>query len=736
LSRRPNSELDLDTRLLSEFVYALNIARRQIRAYPAGHQIIDAALSRLVTLLPRLLEFRPELTIGIARDVLLVDDQTLNEKDPVYRDFAASLFQAGIAALTIRKTAEAAEFLEFFTTLWERNGQSPVGEEASRQAFFESEGIGALSIDYAAFTATETEAVHAPQLSLLEDESTVLWKSFVKGLVADTLDGDGAPFSAEGQIEPELLAEILNTRGKVQGEKFMRNYEQAITSFLQESDREQMHGQAYRETIGRLGVLVGKLKPELRRRFLNSTLKTCADHPENATELLAHLPQTTLLEALEQVNAEHLEIPQTLLDVLGMLARKGSEAVGASRISGIEGRSAAETTRLLGELFADDHSEAFVSEDYRRALAVLAQVDTPSRLDSGRVATLLTTLDGHAAEKQFCSVMLDLLERDIAAETTDTIRRNMQDLIFYFLETGDFESLADTYDHLARQAFPTDQGSGTPDPSAMQVYSSAEFIAAVIDGLDVWGKTKRASIKNLFRTIGKPVVDPILERLAVEEDRAKRRLLLECLRVMGTEALDGIVPRLHDHRWYFVRNLVILLRQMNEPAVLKHLNHLVDYAHTKVQFEVMRTFLHFGDSRAESYLLRELESKNTAKQIDAARLATNSPSGEVARKLAEVLNRKKLREDDAEVKSAVIKALAEMAHPEALPGLEKFLLSRNLLQTIQGNSLKIEAVKALQHYSEPSALSLAVRVRDKYSGELARTAGQVCLKLGGNRDER
>ncbi len=43
-------KLDLDTRLLSEFLYALNIARRQVAAYPPGHPMITAASEKLLTL--------------------------------------------------------------------------------------------------------------------------------------------------------------------------------------------------------------------------------------------------------------------------------------------------------------------------------------------------------------------------------------------------------------------------------------------------------------------------------------------------------------------------------------------------------------------------------------------------------------------------------------------------------------------------------------------------------------
>ena len=170
---------------------------------------------------------------------------------------------------------------------------------------------------------------------------------------------------------------------------------------------------------------------------------------------------------------------------------------------------------------------------------------------------------------------------------------------------------------------------------------------------------------------------------------------------------------------------------MNDPTVLQPLGRLVGYANPKVQFEVMRTFcitttrvLTATCSRSSTAAIRRSCSTWPA-------WPPNSRNPEVARKLAEILNRKLLKEADENVKSAVIKSLAEMALPEALPELGRFLLSRGLLQTMQGNTLKVEAVKTLARYSDPAAAALAEEVYRKASGDLARAAGQVCLQLKG-----
>jgi hypothetical protein len=728
--KQTKADLDLDTKLMSDFIYALNIARRQIQSYPHGHPVIATAAEKLLSVLPRLLEFRTEVTIGIARDTLMVGAQSFDSKNPIYRDFATNLFDEKIASLTIDNTLGTYDICKFFEILCYKPEEKD--ERGGLQRILVDEnikGITVQGVDFSTFHATEVDQVNAPKIKLIEEETTVLWKSFVNGLIADTLDPEGDKLEPGLPLDPELLAEIMNRDTNNEGNHLINNYEEAITSFLKETDRNQLKSQACQETMGRLGNLVSCLKPDLRRRFLNSTLKSCTESHYVTTEFLNHLPKAQILEAMEQVDVEQLEIPQTLMDVMGKLAmKKGSES-GSSRVAGKQERTVSETAVLLGQLFTADHADEFVPEDYQDALEILAASETLTGMDSNSVEELVDTLEGHDVEQQFCNVMFDLLERGTAEITIKAINRNMEEMIFYFLETGDFISLINVYNHLSLYYQQISPQLESPDNPVLFIYTSDEFIDQVLDGLDTWGKSKYPAIMELIKRVGTTFTEPLLQRLAGEPSMSKRRLFMECLQLIGCDAREPIIAHLQDQRWFFVRNLVVLLRKMNDPAVLKYMGHLVGYPDANVQFEVMRTFLHFNDPRADRYLIKKLESNDPGILINIARLAANSRNPEVSRKLSEILNRRLLKESDENIKSSVIESLAKMALPEAFPELEIFLLSRGLLQSMQGNNLKIEAVRSLLRYSDPAAAVLAEQVSRKSSGELAQVAKKIFQQL-------
>src|SRR3972149_903886 len=93
-------EIPLDTRLLSDAVIELNISRKNVGIYPPGHLQIVKSIDRAYEVLLRMFEVRPEMTLGVAKDTLLVGQDYLDQKNPVYRDFALSLNQQEIAAVT------------------------------------------------------------------------------------------------------------------------------------------------------------------------------------------------------------------------------------------------------------------------------------------------------------------------------------------------------------------------------------------------------------------------------------------------------------------------------------------------------------------------------------------------------------------------------------------------------------------------------------------------------------
>lgn len=721
--------LDIDTKLLAKFLYALNIARRQVQSYPQGHPMVANAASSLVEILPQLLEFREKITFGVARDTLIFEGEVIDATNPVYKDLAQNLFEAQIASLTINRKMNEDEVCRFFE-LFQRRGDE-VEEIGGLEAFLAHSGFRGIrvqGIDFAAFSVTEADVVNAPKTKVLESDAALLWKSFANGIISGSMDPDGQR-TLPADIDPDLLAEVLNSRHESFEDSEEKSYEEAIASFLRKSAREKNHGAAYGETLDRFGDMVGKLKPELRRKFLNSTFKSSAQSPDSAAELLEKIPQSALLDAMENIDPGAFEIPQTLMDVMGKLAGHRGDGPSKSLVAGDRGRSDHETSEQLAKLFSEDRSEFYVPRDYQDALAAMAGAQADQVQEDACFEALVSLPDIYKVEEQFADVLVDLLSRDTDEQTNDAISQNMNEMTGCFLEAGDFKSLLKIYNCLQAHVSNDSRDAEGATCEALKVFSSEDFVATVLDGFDEREKPVHDSIEALIEGMGQPFVGPLLDRLADEPRMARRRQYMKILINMGEDVVEPIAARLRDQRWYFVRNLVIVLRELKSQAGLAVLKTAADYKHPKVQLEIMKTFLQFGESEAKKTLYKQLASRKPLLLVNAVRLAAGSRDQRILGRMTKLLNRRLPVEFEHEILSIILKTLQGAATVEVLPDIERFMKGKNLFRGHRGMDLKVKALGVLEKIGNVDAGLLAGEIAQSATGELASAAEDVLTRI-------
>jgi len=126
MEEKKQEKLPIDAKLLSEVVIELNISRRSVGLYPLDHPIAKESIKRAFELLKRLFELRNSITLGIAKDTLIIDEYTLDRKNPVFSDFALTLHDRGIAAITFFNGLEFEEIVSLHELITMHGG--PTGK--------------------------------------------------------------------------------------------------------------------------------------------------------------------------------------------------------------------------------------------------------------------------------------------------------------------------------------------------------------------------------------------------------------------------------------------------------------------------------------------------------------------------------------------------------------------------------------------------------------------------------
>lgn len=713
--------------LISTLVIEMNILRRHVTAYPAGHPVTRDAAAKVARLLDRILAGAESVTLGIARDTILFGGHPLDRRNPVYRDFARVLSDRGIVALTCHRRLDADELLRFGALISRSREEIGAGGGIAEAA--RAEGLSRLEVrgvDYDLFRVTEEDLLTGlPQGG---SGSASLWEQFVRGVLDGTIDPLGDATTKRPPLDPRLLAQVLNGHAFGDQDRPDETYDAVITAFMRRMDRGSDGGCADQESAERFGSLVACLNPDLRRQFLGKAFTALADRPEAARHLVTSVDDDIILDTIAELNDRNATIPPIILKLCQRLGGASPpEGDGASLP--LSRTEALRAGHKLGTVLREGSFEHYVPQVYQGSLE---QIVAAGRIASGLAESgdLKGLLETENHEAKVGAIILAVLESEPEENGFDGMGESLGELCAYYLDAGDFMALRAVCDHLP---LPGGAPSTPLQQRILSLVDTPGFIASLVDAPTVWGKERYEDIRAVISRIGAPCVAPLLDRLADEESMSLRRYYMACLLSLGGAARDEAVARLGDGRWFYVRNLVAILRGLNDPAAVRPLRQLLDHPHPRVRQETLRTLVHFRDPEGERMLLRELGSGSRETLLTAIQLAERSPSPRVRERLLGLLQKGGITGPDVDVRCAVVRALAETGNPAALPELARQLRARSILRSASAARLKAEIVRSLPRYPMAQALPLIREAAASGVPEVEQAARETLRAMTGRR---
>lgn len=708
----------IDAKSLATLIIELNIARRNCSAYPKGHPVVTTSLAKVLCVYESFLTKHDELILGVTSDALMVDGVVLEKSNLVYRDFSRALFERGIGAILFHNGLTIEELNNFIIILNLKREQ--IHQHGGIEQVWDKARIAAMvirPIRYDLFQSTNEDSVTADS-TVVSNEG--LWYRFARELTIGELPHGS---SADGTtLDPVIIAEVLNqqfTQGSID-EAEVRG---AVTGFFEssigDSSSEDLSGKPYKK----LATLISNLTPELRRQFLDSSFGAKSQGRQAAAErIITNLSDSTILETLEDISHNRLSVSHV---VFGLLQRLGRNADSTRHISA-EISEDDDLSHKMKTIFREHASEEFVPDDYQQKLNHIIASDQIPLFNMEEVTDLLKTLENRSIESSIGQILMNLIREGVETpDERDLLLQNLSDMFGFFLQTGDYGQLYTLIDQLTDNTFPLEIQYRLRDE-----YSRREFLDEILDGLSIWGKPRYEDIRSLIHKIGGLFVETILDRLSEENNMSLRRFYMDCLIKMGPLTRVPIVNRLYDTRWYFLRNLLIILSAQNDPSVISLIRPLLRSDDSRLRHEVLKTLVHFHDPQAEKQILDNLDSQNQELQMAAIQLAERCTVPAVSSKLIVMLSQGGFTQIECEKKCAIVHALGEIGRPDVLPELAKILSSRSLLHSRQLIKLKTEIIHSLQKY--PSKYSRPVlKHLAEGSGDVAHLAEETIKFLSG-----
>ncbi len=665
--------------LLSTVIVELNIARKKISLYGERHTIVTESVSRLMLSIRKLLELKQEISIGSAQTTLLFGEYALDRDNPVFRAFAEALFKKGIAAVTVAAGITADEMLRFLSFI--SAGGAARGEDFSQGKLFSFPHISLTWIDFGKFGFDETQESD-------EAESLPLWENYISAIIRGTLSSDQSEtFVMTGR--PADIARILNRKIERSGDH--HSYDRIISAYLRDKKSDRVM------KLARFGELIRGLNPDLRRQFAELSLTR---YDLNEQEILQLFHSLTLDEIENIISTlQPAVLPESIRNLMSTLQKSGRGGKYFDRIredKAVIKEFDVEIDRNILDLFQDDHFSVFVSDHYRSELHKL--MEGPQRINTEVASAIAEECSESFIEKQFASLLLDLFDSPLATESDNEDLSNVVGTIVEtFLETGRFADLFTLYTTIARKS-ETAKSEKDGGKALDRLFHSPAFIEKFITSITLWGRHDRNGVEQLARALAPSLRGPLMDALSVEDDTTTRKFLLLILKDLGPVVLDEAARRLDDTRWYVVRNMIYLIREMKGTQYSERIGTLSRSENRRVALEAIRTLLHFNAPAARASLDFLMESPDPGLSGEAIHLARAYKVREVVPKLLQMLEAKDPSGSGEDRKVEVIRALNDIGDPRAIPYLSRIAAPRRFFSRAPNERLKIAVYQGLDNY--------------------------------------
>ena len=533
-------------RELADFLIELSIALHKHAMYPNDHPTLAPAADAVARRLVGLLAERGQLSLGVARNQLIIEGVATDPKNPVLRELADRLHRHHLGAVQFTQGAQPVEVNNVLMVLAEDADRSaePLGlGPQARLAQWPHIRLYPLTFDRLELVGAGEEEEEGTGGTVTGGRTAQLWVGLARAALAGTeVERPEAPsepqaFRPEGEPPPEAapedgsVAEPAAVARAIEAHERGTAYDQVIVGYLLQIANE------LKTASGSGAVALKKRMSRLVSALDQNTLKRLLDMGGDLSQrrqFILDASQGMAVDAvLDLVRAAQGEGAPISGAMLRMLTKMGhhAERLPMSR------RPIAETELRdqVGELvrgwaLADPNPDG-----YALALQKMAQ-SSP---------TLVT-----AEDAQFTPEPERILRMACEVNAVgDALDRAVDALVAN-------KRYAEILDVLERAPAT---GAATAWIGVRAITPDAIRAVLALSPVDL------ALLDRLIGRLGDAAADPLLDVLGEAESRQARRAILDRLQRMGEALGPMLIPRLADERWFVLRNVLFLAAEMRYP---------------------------------------------------------------------------------------------------------------------------------------------------------------------------
>jgi hypothetical protein len=617
------------SRDLADFLVEFSIVLHKRSMYPPGHPHIQNSAVRFSNRMGALLEGRESVTLGVARNRLVIGASTTDPKNALLRELSQRLHRHRIASVQLARGATLEEIDAVLTALsadpQRDEGEGPLGKRLDKVGPWEHIRLRAMGFDkFTLNAAGGSEPI--TEGSAAERDA---WVELAR-LALSTGQDEEPP----GDADPLVVAKAI---GQKAGEQA---YAQVVVGYLTKVAEEMS---VRKETGGgdqlseRLSNMIQALDPDTLRGLLENGADQVGrrNFALNASQILA---ADTVMEVVEAAaKASNQTISHNLLRLLHKLAHHAEDGSPTVRAEA-DGALRTNVARLIGDWKLDDPNPtrytAILEGMVRKSPAQSAQ-SGPSGCEPEITVKMALEL-GTVGLAVYSAVEALLARREfvgLATLLTTLPHTTATDAIWHYVAT----------------------------PERLD----AELGATPMD---------HEVVAILVRRIGTEAANTLLDRLGTAEDRSTRAAILKQLVELGPDVAPVAMDRMAKAPWFVQRNILVLIGRVGSwPQGFSPMEYATN-ADPRIRREAIKLLLESPDHLTQGLLLGLRDDDDGIASL-AATAAFESCSPEALPLIEGIVGDERR---PAELRATALRILARTRAPQVLSMLLALAVTRRL----------------------------------------------------------
>ncbi len=354
------------------------------------------------------------------------------------------------------------------------------------------------------------------------------------------------------------------------------------------------------------------------------------------------------------------------------------------------------------------------------------KVDPVSDNELDALKSEIQRLDGDNLLFEATDLFLDLMTTEKDIEGFKELARNVAKIIDIMADKNHIEKITDIISRLRAML----ESETTPEHE--------RIIDDVIDSAGSDDKIRKLfagdinpeSVQTYLLLLNKNAIPPLLNILGELEDRKMRRYLCNILSAIGKQAIEAFASGIYDDRWYLVRNTLMILGIIREPAAIKYIEGSLNHPELRVRKEAVRALESIGSEEVRGPLMTALKDNDPGVRTSALKALRKFADNDLFEVVKGMVMASDLKERPFTEKREIFETLAEAGRETAFPMLAEFFKKKGLFRRTETEELRACAAYGLGVLGTKESIALLEKGVYAKEGLVSDVCKKALMKAG------